>query len=99
MWSNICLLSTHNRACAKLLAQLIKLRTHFPYYLIKKIHLDNAGKFTSHDFNECCMLIGIEVEHPITHVHTKNGLAKTLIKCLKLIARSLLMKANLSMAT
>jgi len=45
------------------------------------------------------MLIGIEVEHPITHVHTKNGLAKTLIKCLKLIARSLLMKANLSMAT
>jgi len=45
------------------------------------------------------MSIGIEVEHPMTHVHTKNGLAKSLIKCFKLVARLLLMRANLPMAT
>ena len=42
---------------------------------------------------------GIEVEYPIAHVHTQNGLAESLIKCLKLIARPLLMKANLPMTT
>ena len=40
-----------------------------------------------------------EVEHPVAHVHTQNGLAKSLIKRLKLIARPLLMKANLPMTT
>ena len=98
-WSHICLLSTRNQAFAKLLAQLIKLRAHFPDYPIKKIRLDNAGEFTSHAFNEYCMSIGIEVEHPVAHVHTQNGLAESLIKRLKLIARPLLMKANLPMTT
>ena len=45
------------------------------------------------------MSIGIEVEHPVAHVHTQNGLTKSLIKRLKLIARPLLMKANLPMTT
>jgi len=98
-WSHICLLSTRNQASAKLLAQLIKLRAHFPYYPIKKIRLDNAGEFTSHAFNEYCMPIGIEVEHPVAHVYTQNELAESLIKRLKLIARPLLMKANLPMTT
>ena len=93
-WSHICLLST-----PKLLAQLIKLRAHFPDYPIKKIRLDNVGEFTSHAFNEYCMSIGIEVEHPVAHVHTQNGLAESLIKRLKLIAKPLLMKANLPMTT
>ena len=66
-WSHICLLSTRNQAFAKL---LIKLRAHFPDYPIKKIHLDNAAEFTSHAFNEYCMSIGIEIEHPVAHVHT-----------------------------
>ena len=78
---------------------MIKLRAHFPDYPIKKIRLDNAGEFTSHAFNEYCMSIGIEVEHPVAHVHTQNGLAESLIKRLKLIARPLLMKANLPMTT
>jgi len=69
-WSHICLLSTRNQAFVKLLAQLIKLRAHFPDYPIKKIHLDNAAEFTSHAFNEYCMSIGIEIEHPVAHVHT-----------------------------
>jgi len=73
--------------------------SHFPDYSIKKIRLDNAGEFTSHAFNEYCMSIGIEVEHLVAHIHTQNGLAELLIKGLKLIARHLLMKANLPMTT
>jgi hypothetical protein len=38
----------------------------------------------------------IQVEHPVAHVHTQNGLAESLIKILQLIARPLLMKYNLS---
>ena len=51
-WSHVCLLSTRNQFFARLLAQLIWQRAHFPYYPIKKIHFDNDGKFTSHAFNE-----------------------------------------------
>jgi len=98
-WSHVCLLSTRNQEFAKLLAQLIKLRVHFPSYPIKKIRLDNAGEFASHAFNEYCMSIGIKVEHLVAHVHTQNGLAESLIKRLKLIARPLLMRANLPMTT
>ena len=69
-WSHVCLLSTHNQAFARLLAQIIRLRAHFPDYLIKSIRLDNAGEFTSQSFNDYCMSIGITVEHPIAYVHT-----------------------------
>jgi len=71
-WSHICLLSTRNQTFAKLLAQLIKLRAHFPDYPNKKIPLDNVCEFTSHAFNEYCMSIRIEVEHPVAHVHTQK---------------------------
>ena len=69
-WSHVCLLSTHNQAFARLLAQLIRLRAQFLDYPIKKIHFDNAGEFTSHAFNEYCMSIGIDVEHLVARVHT-----------------------------
>ncbi|XP_012842190.1 PREDICTED: uncharacterized protein LOC105962428 [Erythranthe guttata] len=36
-WSHVCLLSTRNVAFARLLAQIIKLRAHFPDYPIKKL--------------------------------------------------------------
>ena len=35
------------------------------------------------------------MEHPIAHVHTQNGLAESLIKCLQMISRPLLMRTNL----
>ena len=35
-WSHVCLLSTRNVTFARFLAQIIKLREHFPYYSIKK---------------------------------------------------------------
>jgi hypothetical protein len=94
-WSHVSLLSSRNLAFARLLAQLIRLRAHFPDYPIKKIRLDNAGEFTSQTFNDYCMSIGIDVEHPVAHVHTQNGLAESFIKRLQLIARPLLMKSKL----
>ncbi|MFS7999224.1 putative RNA-directed DNA polymerase [Helianthus anomalus] len=94
-WSHVSLLSTRNIAFAKFLAQIIKLRAHFPDYTVKRVRLDNAGEFTSHAFNDYCMSVGIVVEHPVAHVHTQNGLAESLIKRLQLIARPLIMRTKL----
>ena len=41
------------------------------------------------------MSVGISVEHPVAYMHTQNGLAESLIKRLQLIARPLLLRANL----
>ena len=41
------------------------------------------------------MSVGINIEHPVAHTHTQNGLAETFIKRLQLIARPLLMKTKL----
>jgi len=95
-WSYICLLSTHNEVFAKL---LVRLRTHFPNYLIKKTCFDNTSVITSHAFHEYSISIGIEVKHPIAHVHTQNILVESLLKRLKLVVRPLLMRVNLPMAT
>ncbi|GKE49965.1 retrovirus-related pol polyprotein from transposon TNT 1-94, partial [Tanacetum coccineum] len=66
-WSHVSLLSTRNVAFAKFLAQIIKLRAHFPDYTVKRVRLDNAGEFTSHAFNDYCMSVGIVVEHSVAH--------------------------------
>jgi hypothetical protein len=94
-WSHASLLSTRNVAFARLLAQIIRLHAQFPNFPIKKICLDNATKYTSQAFNDYCMSIGIDVEYPIAHTHTQNGLAESFIKRLQLIARPLLMKTKL----
>lgn len=69
-WSHVSLLSTRNLAFARLLAQLIKLRAHFPDFPLKAIRLDNAGEFMSQAFNDYCMSIGISVSCS-TCSHTK----------------------------
>ena len=69
-WSHVCLLSSRNLAFARLVAQIIKLRAQFPDYTIKNIRLDNVGEFTSQTFNNYCMSIGINIKHPVAHVHT-----------------------------
>jgi len=56
-------------------------------------------EFTSHAFSEYCMFIQNWVEYLVAHVHTQNELAKSLIKCLKLITRQLLKKENILMTT
>ena len=94
-WSHVCLLSTRNFAFARLLAQIIRLQSHFPDFSIKSIRLDNAAEFTSQTFDTYCMSVGIDVEHPVAHVHTQNGLAESFIKHLQLIARPMLMKTKL----
>ncbi|KAG7528000.1 GAG-pre-integrase domain [Arabidopsis suecica] len=97
-WSHVCLLSTRNQAFARLLAQIIRLRAHFPDFPLKTIRLDNAGEFTSQAFNDYCMSMGVSVEHPVAHVHTQNGLAESFIKRIQLIARPLLMRSKLPVA-
>ena len=94
-WSHVCLLSTRNVAFSKLFAQIIRLQAHFLDYPIKKICLDNAGEFISKAFDDYCMSVGIEVEHPLAHVHSQNGSAEAFIKRLQLIAQPLLMRTKL----
>ncbi|KAM1878038.1 hypothetical protein ACFX14_040074 [Malus domestica] len=55
----------------------------------------NAGEFTSKTFDDYCMSIGVEVEHHVPHVHTQNGLAEAFIKCLEMIAQSLVIRTKL----
>ena len=94
-WSHVRLLSTRNAAFAKLLAQITKLRAHHRDYPIKSIQLDNAGEFTLQTFDNYCMSVGIDVEHPVPHVHTQNGLVEAFINRLQLIARTLVMRTKL----
>ena len=86
---------SRNVAFARLLAQIIRLRAHFPDHHIKTIRLDNASEFTSRAFDNYCMFIDIDIEHPVAHTHTQNGLVESFIKRLQLIARPLLMKSKL----
>ena len=97
--SQVCLFSTINVVFARLLAQMTKLGAQLLDYPIKTIRLDNAGEFTSQTLNDYCMSIEINIEPHIAHVHTQNGLSESLIKCLQLIARPLLMKTKLPTST
>ena len=76
---------------------MIQLKAQFPNHPIKTICLDNAGEFFSQRFLDYCMLVGIDVEYPVAHTHTQNGLAESLIKHLQLIARPLLLRTKLSL--
>jgi len=77
------------------MSQIIQLKTNFPDERIKSIRMDNAGEFTSKVFNNYCMAMGIKAEHSVPHVHTQNGLAESLIKRIKLIARPILQNCML----
>ena len=50
---------------------------------------------TYKSFNDYCMALCINVEHSVPYVHTQNGLAESLIKRIKLIARPLLQNCKL----
>jgi transposase InsO family protein len=89
------LLSTCNHAFAKIMAQLIKLKAYYPEHRIKSIRMDNAAEFSSHAFDDYCMALGIQVQHSVPYVYTQNGLAESLIKRIKLIARPMLMNCKL----
>ena len=57
--------------------------------------MDNAGEFTSKIFDEYYASLWIEVEHPVSHVYTQNGLAESFIKRIQIIARTLLLRTKL----
>jgi hypothetical protein len=57
--------------------------------------MDNATEFSSRAFNNYYVAQGIEVQYSVPYVHTQNGLAESLIKRIKLIARPLLQDYNL----
>ena len=97
-WSHICLLYTRNLAFARLLAQIIKLQAHFPDHPIKTIRLDKVGEFSSKAFHDYCMSLGIEIQYPIAHTHTRNGLAEYSIKHLQWIAIPLLLRTKLPLS-
>ena len=97
-WSHVCFLFSRNVAFARLLAQIIRLKTQFLDHPIKTISLDNAGEFSSQTFLDYCMSIGINVQHPVAHIHSQNGLAESFIKRLQLIARPLLLKTKLPLS-
>jgi hypothetical protein len=88
-WSHVCLLSTRNHAFAPFIAQIIKLRAYYPDSPIKSIRMGNAAEFSLKDFNDYCTALGINVEYFVPYVHTQNGLAESLIKRAKLVARPL----------
>ena len=67
----------------------------FPIIRLNQYAFDNAGEFTSKTFDEYCKSVGIDVEHPVPHVHTQNGFAESLIKRLQVIARTLLLRTKL----
>jgi transposase InsO family protein len=92
---SVCLLSTRNHAFAKFMTQVVRLKANYPEYRIKSIRMDNAAEFSSQPFNDYCMAKRIEVQYSIPYVHTQNGLAKSLIKRIKLIVRPLLQGCNL----
>ena len=77
-WSHVTLWSSPYAAYAKLLAQMIRLRAHYPNHPINSIRLDNAIRV----YIEISrwLLYGIDVGHLVLYVHTQNGLAETTIK-------------------
>jgi hypothetical protein len=78
------------------MTQVVRLKANFPKQYLQSVRLDNAAEFSLRAFNDYCMAQGIEVQYSVPYVHTQNGLTDSLIKRIKLIARPLLHKCNLS---
>ena len=93
--SEVSLLTTRNMAFPKLLAMLIRFRTHFPDKPIKTLRMDNAKEFRSHAFEDYCTATGIELTYSVPYEHSQNGLAEAFIKKIQLITRPLLLHAHL----
>jgi transposase InsO family protein len=91
----LCLLSTRNVAFAKLLAMLIKFRTHSLDFPVKTLRMDNAGEFRSQHFEDYCLATGIELTYSVPYEHSQNGLAEAFIKKIQLISHPLLIQVGL----
>ena len=76
----VSLLSTRNIVFAKLLAMLIKFKTHYPNFLVKTSRMDNAVEFKSQHFDDYCMATRIKLTYSVPYEHSQNRLAKAFIK-------------------
>ena len=91
----VSLLPTRNLVFPRILAILLRYRNHFPDYPIKYLWMDNAKEFISLSFEDYCSAMGITLTYTVPYEHIQNGLAKVFIKKIQLIARPLLLHANL----
>jgi hypothetical protein len=72
----VSLLNTQNIVFAKLLAMLIKFRTHNPDFPVKTLRMDNAAEFKSQHFEDYYLATGIELTYFVPYEHSQNGLAE-----------------------
>jgi hypothetical protein len=77
------------------MTDVIRLKTIFSERRFQSVRLDNAAEFSLRAFNDYSMTQGIKVQYSVPFIHTQNGLAESLIKIIKLIARPLLHNCNL----
>jgi hypothetical protein len=91
----VSLLSTRNMVFSKILAMLIKFRTHYPDFPIQTLRMDNAKKFRSQQFKDYCVASGITLTYAVPYEHSQNRLAEAFIKKIQLISRPLLLHAKL----
>ena len=89
------LLSSVNIVFAKVLAMLIKFKTHHLDFLVKILRMDNAKKFRSQHFEDYCLVTSIELTYSVPYEHSQNGLVKVFIKKIQLINRPLLIHVGL----
>jgi hypothetical protein len=76
-----------------IMREVIKLQAHYLESRILSIHMDNDAELSSWA-SITCMALRIEVQHSIPYVHTQNGLARSIIQRIKLIARPFLLNCN-----
>lgn len=76
---HVYLLFIRNVVFAILFAQIIELQAQFPEYSIKTMDLNNVNEFRLQVFVEHCILIGIGIEHSVSHVHAQNDLTRSFI--------------------
>jgi hypothetical protein len=75
----VSLLSTRNMVFSKILAMLIKFRTHYPDSPIQTLRMDNAKEFRSQQFEDYCVASGITLTYAVPYEHAQNGLAEAFI--------------------
>ena len=92
---NLSLLSIRNVIFPKLLAMLLKLRTHYPDVAVKMLHMDYTAKFRSYTFEKYCTASGISLTYSVPYEHSQNGLAEAYIKKLQMVAQPLLLHTSL----
>ena len=70
-------------------------KNHFPNFPVKHLRLDNAKEFRSHAFEDFCTASVIDFSDSVAYEHSQNGLAEAYVKKIQLVARPLLLHANL----